>query len=930
MPDDPHGGAPLAAPFIPQVLVNTAFQQTPTGGVLPLQACVVGPHAQTVRYGQPDEKTAGALGVYDSTRDVDYNWPGLAPGGLVDLPYTKLFADNAKMVFYQETQGGGVTVTPVGGAPNKVEIGGSEGFAVSGAHARLAGLYGRDVQPGDRVRVSGVVGSTTYQLDSYVLSLDGPTDSAVLAAASTDSANAATQGAAVSVTQVAGTVNCLTLAADATGYNGLVSGVINETYTVSVLTPSTGTDITTGTLRVKSASGLDDVLSIAPAGPTVYKAVGARGLQLSFSNSGGPCDLLAGQAWQVSVAQAFTATTVTRGGTYAGTQDDTYVVTVTRGGFLADSDANKRPQWTVTTVKGLDASGPTSILQAATAYPIGTLGATLMVGGGVTGLCKGDRFYVQATAAKPGLRNRLVLANSLPDSLQSASDMSLWLYVQKDVEVPRARYNYNPLTNYDAAPAGLTVNGGIVLTDSAFVDGDGLPLALPLLEADLFVEYRAWVPALAGAVRTISDVGNINDISGALDPDNPLKWGVSKALVGNAGSPVLYISVADPASAASWAAAIKQLVGREDVYNIVPLTYDPAILNLFAAHVIAQSKPEKAQERALFLGLTPKTLTQVTGPATSTDAGVVLATLADDPDSVNTQYTLLSVPADNAKFIKNAVQVGDLVRYNYTTAYGEQTYSVGQVARVLSEQSLLLAAGFEAPVAQAQRLEIWHPLSLDEVVTDLKAQAGAFAHPRICAVWSDLIGLERPTTETYFIAAALAGLASGSLPHQGLTNVTVEGFADVVSANGLLNADEIADLCGNGVWVVSRTPSVQSNAVVTRLAATTDVSSIQTREEMIRRNVDSMVKFCRNRLKQYLGTTNVTPSAEVTLRVEVDACRSLLMSNGFTPRLGAQLIDWTDITIRPSAALPDRMVIGGTWQVPVPMNTIELNVTIVV
>jgi hypothetical protein len=46
----------------------------------------------------------------------------------------------------------------------------------------------------------------------------------------------------------------------------------------------------------------------------------------------------------------------------------------------------------------------------------------------------------------------------------------------------------------------------------------------------VYVEYREWLAELADEVNSISDVADLDQIKGQLDPDNPLKWGVYKAL----------------------------------------------------------------------------------------------------------------------------------------------------------------------------------------------------------------------------------------------------------------------------------------------------------------------------------------------------------------------------------------------------------------
>jgi hypothetical protein len=921
----------VADPFLPSVLVYRDVESAATSAVPPLNATIVGPHAQLVRHGVAAEKATGLLGAYQPAVDTTYAWPGLVVGGLVDLGYAKLFADSARAAFYTHPVGGGsITIAAVSNKPTQLQVSGSAGWRLNGSHARLAALYGRDVQPGDRVRVVGTVSSTTYTLDTYVASLTGPDDAATTGTATADSANAGTQSAASAATQTGGVTNCISVTVDATDYNGLVDGVINETYTVSVVQNSTGGNFATGLIRVRSASGLDDVASMAPAAGGTAFTVGHRGLKLTFVITSGPCNLTVGQTWQVTVAQAFAATTGTAAGTYTGTASDTYILTVTRGGLLAETDPTKTPQWTISTAKGLDSSGPFTPTAVSTAYAIGTQGLTFSLGGSIVALRKGDRFTIAVTPAQLGNVNTLVLANPLPVALRTATDVNLWLYTQKDVEVPLNRAGYDPITNYSVdASNGITVRSGIVLYDPAFVDNSGAQIPLTLIDGTMYVQYRAWLPDLSGQVRSVATTSDLATVSGAIDPDNPIVWALSKALLGAAGVPITYIGVSDPSDSTSWAKAIARLDGRDDVYDIVPLTYDPAIINLFVAHADSQSSPESAHERRVVIGLVPSLSEMLVGQATSTDGGVVLATLGDDPNTSGTQYTLFTIPADNGKVITRGVLPGDTVRYAYTTSFGQPVYSTYTVASVISEYSFTVVGGAAAAVTTPQRLEIWHANSIDEIVTDLVDQATAYADQRVIAVWSDLIGLTARSTETYYIAAALAGYMAGVWPHQGLTNAAVAGFADVVSGTGLLNQTQCGTLAANGVWLVSRTPSVQSNAVINRLATSTDNSTLAAREEMVLRNMDSMVKFLRTRLNRYLQGTNVTPSAEILLGVEVTAAHNYLKASGYSDRLGGQLIEGVLNGISPHTVFHDRLVVDADWTIPCPVNTIEVHINAV-
>jgi hypothetical protein len=177
----------------------------------------------------------------------------------------------------------------------------------------------------------------------------------------------------------------------------------------------------------------------------------------------------------------------------------------------------------------------------------------------------------------------------------------------------------------------------------------------------------------------------------------------------------------------------------------------------------------------------------------------------------------------------------------------------------------------------------------------------------------------------YFLCAALAGLVSGSAPQRGLTNVQILGFDSVPRTTSYFNANQLNVMAGDGVWIVTQDPS---GVVKTRQAVTTDPTDINTREEMVRRNVDSISLLFQARLAPFIGVSNVTPTAIAQINVELLSVIQFLMSNGFVNTLGPQLIDATIVSLQTSALLQDTLVGVIDLTIPYPLNTITINLVI--
>jgi hypothetical protein len=277
-------------------------------------------------------------------------------------------------------------------------------------------------------------------------------------------------------------------------------------------------------------------------------------------------------------------------------------------------------------------------------------------------------------------------------------------------------------------------------------------------------------------------------------------------------------------------------------------------------------------------------------------------------------------------FITNKVQAGDLVRYNYTVdEFGEPQYQEYVVDRVLTESSLVLYSGLDAPVTVPQRVEIWHNLNRNEIADDIVQQSGAFSNRRIVAVWPDQVGEAGTLQPGYYLAAALAGLASGVVPHQGLTNVEVAGFDDYTRSYKFFNETQLNRLAEGGVWIVTEDRDGMPH---TRHALTTNKLDLNRREEMIRRNVDSISYLFLRRLRPYIGRTNATPTMLGVLNFQVREIIKFFATNGVTAELGSQLISGTVRTLQIHPLLKDRVEIVLDLVVPAPLNNIELHLVV--
>jgi hypothetical protein len=966
----------------PQVLVFQEFTIVPTEITEPLRAHISGPHAILHRHSDPDEKPFCKLGVYDRLNDTCYLWPQRLAGSRIDESYVKLYADNALLLYYQDLISDVSTVTrAVEDRVNWIESVAGTGdnaapayFKANGGYPRSSQFNDRDVQLGDAVYLRSVSDDEECEeteLWTYVTGFASETVPAEIEDATRDNANAASQefdcsspSAGNNYLQTAGAENCVKmLYVDGSDYDGVEDGVISETYTIEVVKSSVQ-GCAAARMRVKSASKLDDVAELNPGAFTaaednVYTtneiSIGTRGLKVRFILNTGACateaaaagvvadQFVTGQKWQVTVDQNFTAVYAVSNnenseqpGGYTGDKNDAYIVECTRGGYIEEGGDNF-PEIVVRTAKGLDFSGPTEITTSSDEdfFPIGSNGVAVAFvnnsGAPITSMRKGDKWVVKVVSSKAGAVNKLILRHDLPAAMREASTLDIRLFIKDDIQVSRDRLGYAPMTNYFTEDTQVCVQEGIIAYHPEWTDA-GVEQPLPLWGGDIYVEYREWLSELADQVNAISTPADLDKIKGQLDPDNPLKWGVFKALSNSNGTVVKYTAVANVDDLDSWVQVLERIKGRDDLYNLVPLTFDKQVQDLYVAHALSESNEIENNWKAVVLALPSRSSVAVVaeGAAIAGVSGnviseVVEATVDDNPSATNTQYTLLRVNGDGY-FITNNVRPGDLVRYNYAVDdFGKTVYEEYVVDQVLSENSLVLYSGLDAAVTTPQRVEIWHNLNRNEIADDIAQRAGSFSSRRVVAVWPDQVGSGGRLMPGYFLAAAVGGLVSGVLPHQGLTNVEVGGFDDFTRSYALFNETQLNRMAEAGVWIVTED---RDGTPYSRHALTTDNLDLNRREEMIRRNVDSMSYLFLRRLRPFIGRTNASPSMVNRLGYEVRNIISFLKSNGYTQELGSQLIDGSIRILRIHPLLKDRIEIVLDLVVPAPLNNIELHLVV--
>ena len=934
---------------LPQVLVEQRITRSPVSALFPRRALIVGPNAYLSRFSVKSERELSFLGYYDSVVDTSYSWPNRPNGAKIDLGYTKVFMTDALLRYFgPDVIGSGevITVDRTNYAKNRIRSANFNFKANGPFYPTAPALLDRGVKTGDIVKVRGITTSNeVVTLWTYVKAIHADPIAAIVSPAIPDANNAGATSASAVVTQIAGPNNCIVATGNATNYSGLASGYNQEVYTITVLESSIGGDLTTARLRVISASGTDNVSNVTPAAAGNPTPIGTRGLTVTFDYVAGSCsdsaseslvspnDLTVGQVFRVTVTAAHTPAVATSGGVYTGVQDDTYLVTVTRGGRYASSAP---PQITVSTLAGLDISSPVTITAAGTPFPVGSRGVNVSFSG--TGLRKGDRYYIPVTAVSSGPYRILELGHNLDDDLADGTEVDLTLFIKvPELEITEKRVNTAPLRNWVASEQEIVLKSGITALYNEWTNnGNLVPLSV-FSEPEqgygkAYVEYRAWLSTISNQINTIENIDGLDEIPGPLTPDNPLKYAVNIALANSLGTGVSYGAVADPESLDSWADILEKAFTDDGFYNLCPLTNDRDVHELFIAHVNSASTPEQALWRRVWVSLPGFPTIPIVSAgsdvpgyrtATTSDGQIAKATVSDDPNTGGADYVLVTLRSNNFNFVAGNVRPGDIFRVNFNSdGYGGVIYENYTIAAVINSDTLRLATSLPAPINVATKFEIWRNLSVSDEAEAIANYASSYGNRRVSAVWPDTAEIGNSVVAGYYVAAALAGLASGVLPHQPLTRVELSGITSVPRTNRKFNKAQLNKLAEGGVCVVTQE---EGTPVFIRHCVTTgNTNNVFDREEMPTRNLDSISYRIFEYLDPFIGRTNVTPATQARIRAELEVLLGLLQIENANNDIGGQLISWEIVKLEPNPIFKDRYDLVLALELPFPLNNIKV------
>ena len=551
--------------------------------------------------------------------------------------------------------------------------------------------------------------------------------------------------------------------------------------------------------------------------------------------------------------------------------------------------------------------------------------------GAVTILTTADRVFDSNEGSNPNL---------IDPTPGGSFVQSIELYLRKTVEIPNSWIVSTSAANI-VTSASITVTDPLIVSvgDSSLValtvsiaasNGHEAEVTGPVAQIDgkLYVTYRVLRTDNAAAIASLNDPALVEATLGEVTPANPLSQGVYDALLNANGTDVYYMAVPTD-NLAGYNKVLEQARRTDKVYGMVPLTFDSTVKTAVLAHVTDMSKAEHAKWRKAWFSYEPVTFGVLPG-YDQVSAGVywTVSSVGVDPETnvvnVFATFTPQSGLSSLAALVTNGVRAGDTLRI-FDNGVPTGDYVDYVIAEVRSQNELVTEVQLNGNgVAQ-----IFRNYTLDEQVTALGA--ATTNNRRINAVFPATCKTAGVEKSGYYVAAALAGLRAGSLPHRPLTNVELLGFDDFTETLVTFTPTQLDNLASYGFWIIVQdaaggVPYVRHQLTT---AGYSDVGEDpKFSEDSITTNVDSVSYGLQRALRPYIGKYNVNPATVALVSDAVVRQLHAHMLVASDTAVGPQLLGYTVKEIGKTALYKDRMAATIELELPYPLN--KVTVTLVV
>jgi hypothetical protein len=710
-------------------------------------------------------------------------------------------------------------------------------------------------------------------------------------------------------------------------------GILADTYTITVTSAGNLSNVKFSVASSNGAFALKTDLSL-DAGVLALDDAGGNGVYVEFASAiGSTAAFVAGNSWQLTVDAEVAQTNLTPSGEYTGTSDMVYTVTVERGGeFFNGTNASTCARLLI---KASDLDISSLVLPRANqAFHVGSYGVQAAFGVGTcndgASLIIGDSYYIPVKAATSGAFTIVEISESLPENiLQLSSSLHAKLFLpQTSVQIPQLiKENGEDIVNWTQEAYYITINQGITAYDPRLLTNDSTAARLPVVAAKLFVEHRDLLQNYVNAIDSVRDLADVATKLGTVHPDNPLAQGVYEAVL-NAANQIVYFIGVGSNDLAGYTAAIKISEKSDKVYSFVPLTFDREIQDAVVAHVNAYSTPEVGRWRIAWISVEDQKTKLIYDNLENGQP--YKATVTDDPSVSGVQNRLVTI--EGARFLEDGVRTNDTIRINFKTdADGKTVYDEYVVDHVKTNTTLTITKSIASAIDVPTKVQVVRNYTKSERAYNIAHVGGDYNNRRVRCVFPDTYKDSKGVVKQGYLAAAgLAGLRSGVVPHQGLTNSEFLGAYDLSKTVIEFSQDDLNTMAEQGIWIISQ--EVVGATAYVRHQLTTDERSLNTSEDSITTNVDCISYVLKRTMEPFIGRYNINRENVMIVREAVVKQLDYFATSTYTARAGNQLVSFTPATdilrLEPNSTYKDRIDVEVRLNVPYPLNYLAIKLIV--
>lgn len=612
------------------------------------------------------------------------------------------------------------------------------------------------------------------------------------------------------------------------------------------------------------------------------------------------------------VTTSGTVTNVTNDGadgTFVGTKDAVYCLKITKAGpWYAVGENEATAAKARITSTNADSSAEFYVGKGVD-FDLGSSGVTLSLAGSATSLALNAAWYVPMTAAGLGAASIIEVA----DDISTITDAVVELYAKaSSYVVPQAKDLVGNV-NWSLDSANVTMNAGISLLIPTLLTtaAEMAPLPISIVvnyEPTMYIQYRALLKDNTTSLSSLTDPAEVAAVLGPINLDNPLSQGVYDALLNSGGTPVYYAGVATD-DLDGYNTALDLATQSDAVYSTVPLTFNTEVQTAVEAHTNAMSAAGEAKWRIAW----------ISKPLTT--SALVLDLNSAGADSLASASSSAGTVTFTGVVLHDIARVGDDVLLYDFAAGSSSAFSTGTITEIVGNTVAKVSPAFgDTADGHPVKVQIRRNYTKNEQIANLAASNTS--NRRVRTIFPDIQRIGSVEKPGYFTAAALAGLRSSVVPHQGLTNTEVLGVVGLDRALYEFSSTQLNTLAAAGFWIVTQA-GIGGTAYV-RHQLTSDMSSLNKSEDSVTANVDSISYGIQRALAPFIGKYNVTPFNLLALRKVVESELNFRKLSTYTVSAGNQLIDYAITKLEQNATFKDRVDITVSLTVPYPMNNINL------